>query len=474
MVFSPSRHTPPLSADFVADIDWLMPALEMAWTNANGRKFHFDPWQKELLRRITELLPSGELRWRSCLVSVPRQAGKTELVSAIGIWALLRDANQYNVSIASTADQARLVYDRVQRIIAASPALQAKMTKLTDTRGIRTTDGTRYEIKAAKANTLQGVPVSVGIVDEVHLVDEASWSALVAGQGSRPNTILVGITTAGNEDSALLARLYENADKAIAGNLDRFGAWIWEASEAYVPDDDDELMRLMTEANPALQDGRIDPKLVLSDARAMPDDDIIRYRLNRFIKSSTNTFIPFALWQKSERSIGEVFPPGQVVFGIDRTPSWEHASVAVAVKVDDVIHTEMVASIVKPTLEKLVAVALQLQRHSPRAIVMDNLMLRDLHNELALRGVPSETIAGAGVASASSGFYARLKANTLRHGGDPLLSVQIPRTVRKVVDNGFRVSRRDSSVEIDSVMATLLACHGADTLKPLATRTIMV
>jgi phage terminase large subunit-like protein len=62
-------------------------------------------------------------------------------------------------------------------------------------------------------------------------------------------------------------------------------------------------------------------------------------------------------------------------------------------------------------------------------------------------------------------FYARLARRTLQHAGDPLLSIQIPRTVRKMIGEGFRVSRRDSAVEIDAVMATLLATFGADTLR---------
>lgn len=474
MTFQPARHTPPLTEDYKADIDRYLPAFEYAWTVANGKEFRFDPWQKELLRRVTELLPDGELRWRSCLISCPRQVGKTEVISAIGLWALLRKPNQFNIGIASQADQARILYDRLQRIIAANPVLKSMMTKLTDTRGIRTTEATRYEIRAAKASTLQGIPISIGIVDEVHLVDDAAWSALVAGQGARPDSMLVGITTAGDENSELLARLYENANKAIDGDLDRFGAWIWEASEARVPKDDDELMALLIEANPALQDGRIDPRLVLADARSLPDADIIRYRLNRFIDSGSNTFIPFWMWQKNERGIDEVFPDGQVVFGIDRTPGWEYATVAAAVKVDDVVHTEIVASIVKPTLEKLVNICLQLHRSSPRAIMMDSLYLRDLHNELAMRGINSELVTANQLVVASSTFYARLARETLKHAPDPLLSVQIPRTVRKAVGDGFRVSRPDSSVEIDSVMATVIACHGAETLKPVATRTILV
>jgi len=464
MTFAPARYTPPIADEFQSSIDWYLPIIEKAWATATPG-FKFDDWQVELLRRVTELLPSGELRWRSCLISMGRQNGKSEIVGALGIWALLRKVGSYNVGVASTAEQARLVYDRVQRVIASNPALERRMSKLTETRGIKSLDGSRYEIKASNANTLQGIPVSVGIVDEVHLVDAKVWDALASGTGARPDTLLVGITTAGDENSELLNRLYANADKGIAGDLDRFGAWIWEASDAVVPDDDEELLALLKEANPALQSGRIDPKILLEDVRALPTDDIVRYRLNRFIQSGTKTFIPTELWQKCERPFGAEMPRGEFVFAIDRTPDWAHATVAVAVKVDDVIHTELVASINKPSLEQLIFICGQIMSFNPRAIIVDGYTLRDLYKELKARGYPVETATLGDIVNASSLFYARLARRTLQHGGDPLLSIQIPRTVRKMVGEGFRVSRRDSAVEIDAVMATLLATFGADTLR---------
>jgi phage terminase large subunit-like protein len=297
------------------------------------------------------------------------------------------------------------------------------------------------------------------------LVEAKVWDALASGTGARPDTLLVGITTAGDENSELLNRLYANSEKGIAGDLDRFGSWIWEASDAVVPDDDDELLGLLMEANPALQSGRIDPKLLLQDVRALPTDDIVRYRLNRFIQSGKKTFIPAELWQKCERSFDSVMPRGDVVFAIDRTPDWEHATIAAAVKVDDVIYTELVASINKPTLEQLLYICGQLMDHSPRAIIVDGYTLRDLYKELKTRGYPAETATLGDVVNASSMFYARLARRTLVHAGDPLLSIQVPRTVRKMIGEGFRVSRRDSAVEIDAVMATLLATFGADTLR---------
>jgi phage terminase large subunit-like protein len=468
-MFAPTRYTPTLSDDYTSDIDQFLPYIK-AWWSIASPGFQFDEWQIELLRRMTETDADGELRFRSVLVSMGRQNGKTELVSALGIWSLLRKEGAYNVSVASTAEQARLVYDRVQRIIAANgDTLGRLMVKLTDTRGIKTKHGAKYEIKASNANVLQGIPVTTGIVDECHLVLAQVWDALVSGTGARSNTIIIGITTAGDENSELLNRLYQNAAKAINGDeqFTRFGAWIWEASESEVPDDDDKLIELLTEANPALQSGRIDVRNLIDDVRALPKDDIIRYRLNRFVNSGDKTFIPLDLWWKCTKPLDYEFPPGDAVFAIDRTPDWGHASIAVAVKTaDDVIHTELVASIVKPTMEQLLYLCGQLANFNPKSILVDGYTLRDLHKELKLRGFAADTVTLSDIVNASSLFFSRIARRTLVHAGDPLLTVQVPRTVRKLVGEGFRVSRRDSAVEIDAVMATLLATYGAETLRP--------
>lgn len=463
-MFSPTRFTPPLRKDFTADIDRYLPHLETAWRESTG--YWLDEWQIELIRRITELGEDGTLRWRACLISVARQSGKTELCSLLGVWSLLRKENQYNVGIASQVEQARILYDRIYAITNNTPHLKQLMTKLTDTRGIRTTRGSRYEIKAAKASTLQGIPISVAVVDEVHLVDDSSWTALVSGQGSRPDSIIIGITTAGDQNSALLKRLYENTEKAIAGEMPRFGAWVWEAEESVVPKDKAELLRLLKQANPALASGRIDEKIMLDDVTSLPDEDIIRYRLNRFVHSNDHTFIPMSLWWSCERPRENTFPTGNPFFCIDMTRDGDWATIAAAVLIDDVVHTEIVATFARPTTSRMVAVCQQLLKHSPAGFVMDGLYMKDLAKELEVRGFRVTVFHQGDIIRASSKLFNLLKHGTIRHAGDPVMTYQIPRTVRKNIGDNFRISRVDSSVEIDAVMSTAIAVHAASEMTP--------
>ena len=197
----PARCTGPLGEDFPSALDPLLPVLEIAWRQAFG--YDLEHWQIELLRAILEVFPeghkrAGQLRFRQVIVSLGRQNGKTEIAAALGLWQLLRKAGALVIGIASSAEQARLVYDRAMKVISRNPALAKRFDALTDTRGIRAKDGGKYEIKAAKSAALQGLPIDLGIVDEVHLLKGALWNDLINGTGGRPDCLVVGITTSTN------------------------------------------------------------------------------------------------------------------------------------------------------------------------------------------------------------------------------------------------------------------------------------
>jgi len=381
----PARYTAPLGPDFKSGLDPLLPVFKIAWRAARG--YELECWQVELLRAILELFPdghprAGELRYRQVIVSLGRQNGKTEIAAALGLFQLLQKAGALVIGIASSAEQARLVYDRTMDVIRKNPALAKRFDALTDTRGIRALDGGKYEIKAAKSAALQGLPIDLGIVDEVHLLKGALWNDLINGTGGRPDCLVVGITTAGDSGSELLTDLYALAATAIEDDASRFGAFIWEAPESRIPEDDETLGRYLAMANPSIASGRIDLDNVISDVRAMPEPDAIRYRLNRFLTSSTAAFMSLADWQARTRPAQYEWPTGPLVFTFDRTPEWSYATVTASVRAPDgKIHTEVVASLNHPTLETLVDVAVKLWAHGPAMFAMDGYALKQLGRE---------------------------------------------------------------------------------------------
>lgn len=464
------RGTVPLSDVFPSDIDPYLPALRFAWKVATGHDF--DQWQVDLLRRIFEVYPdghplAGELRYRQYLVSMSRQQGKTEIAAAIGLYGLLREGpSAYVIGIASNAEQARLVYDRAANVVASNPALKRRFSKLTETRGLRTLQGGRWEVKASKSASLQGIPTTVAICDEVHLLKPALWTDLLNGLGGRRNGIVVGITTAGDDASELLKTLYSNTDKAVTGELDRFGASIWEASEARIPDDDEELGRLLVEAGPALATGHAAGNLaaVIADVRSMPADEAVRYRLNRFISGSSG-FMDWSKWAAC--STVEPMPTGKNVVAIDRTPDQSVATFASAQKATDgTVWTELVGTVQRPSLDTLErwAVALWSTGRVGR-FALDSYSLTDLGKRLEGRGYPVNYVRRADNYQAPSTFYALTARQRIKHPGDPLMSLQLPRTATKADGENYRLVRGPTATDIDAVSATVNAVYIAETTR---------
>lgn len=460
-----------MSDDYPSAIDkTLMAVIEMSWAVAiPGFRFH--EWQKELLRRMFELFPEGHpkagtLRFREYAVSVSRQVGKTELIAAATIANLLwRDdgnapgAGTYTIGVASTAEQARLVHTRVLKIIQANPALARRMKKMTDTRGITTRQGNIYELRANRPGIIQGLDLATAIVDETHLGSPEVYSSLQAGLGARDNAILLSITTAGDENSELLKGLYARGMESLTDPKTRFGFCCWEASSTEIPTDDEELLKLLREANPSLAEGHIDESNLLTDVRAVEhDSDVIRYRFNRFT-ASVSQFIAAEDWKKCQRPFGAEFPRDAtaLVFAIDKSVDWGFASIVVCGKTaDGVIHTELVRSIKKPTMARLLDECSLLAKWGPASFVVDSQSLRDLGTELQARGYPVKMSGYQDIISGSSYFYELVKSRRISHGGEFLIAAQLQRTKTKSTGDSWKITRKDSAMEIDAVIATVI------------------
>lgn len=455
-LYTPTRCTAPLETYAGSLYDRYERVLEIAWREAFGHGL--DAFQADALRAITELTAFGTLRHRQFLLSMGRQNGKTEIAAALGLLMLLHNPRAAIIGIASNADQAGLVYKRVMGVIRQNPALRSRFNALTDTRGIRTAAGGYYTLKAAKSASLQGEPIDLGIVDEVHLLKGDLWSDLVNGTGGRPNCLVVGITTAGDDDSVTLKHLYKLAAEGKIGHI------ICEAPESRIPDDDATLWEYLAAANPSLV---VRPEIVngpeyraaiIADVRSMPPASAIRYRLNLFT-AAESVYMGVADWLQRA---GEITPPNDgVVFWIDRTPSWTHASIVAAWRATDGIYeTQVVASVAAPSPEKLVDLCVALApRH--RLFAADAYNLGGVLDVLKQRGFRTKRGTLGDVTGSASRLYAHVKEGTLRHPGDPLMTVQLPRTGTKNVGDNFRLVRKGG--DIDTVVATAGALYFAET-----------
>jgi phage terminase large subunit-like protein len=469
MLQLPSRYTHPLSEDFVSDGDRLIELVNIAWKspeNPNG--LILDEWQKWLLRAILERYPAdhptlaGRLRYRQVVVSMGRQNGKSVLGAILGLYGLLmHETGAQVLSLASSVDQAEIIYNRVLYVIRNNNYLTKRFKRATETRGIVTADGGgRYMVKPAKESALQGIPVSLCLFDELHLAKKGMWTAAVLGTSTRSDGMVIGITTAGDETSETLIELYLSGDKAISGNddLERFGFFVWEATANSPVLDKDAILA----ANPMIAAGRIPIEQVLSDLSTLPEHEARRYRLNQFISGASQSWVPGQFWANASGSgIKDV---KNLVLAVEKTDRWEHATIAAAVKVGDAYETELVRTIVNPSEDALFDMIIDLdKRFRPAAIALDDYTLHNLGRRLKTQGITVWSLWGKEHAAACSFMYSALATGKVIHNNDPLLNQQVGRGVAHYTGDTWRISRKYSTGQVDALLATVLACYVAST-----------
>jgi phage terminase large subunit-like protein len=465
MLQLPTTFTPPLSKDFITDGDKLIEFAKIAWSSPESPDgLELDEWQKWLLRAILERYPAdhstypNRLRYRQVVISVGRQNGKSLLAAILGLYGLLlHEVGAQVISLASSTDQANIVYNRVNYVINSNPFLKKRFKRATETRGIVTFDGGgRYDVKAAKEAALQGIPISFCLFDELHLAKEGMWSAAVLGTSQRKDGIVVGITTAGDQNSKTLIDLYKSGKAAANGaqDLERFGFFLWEAPENSKVDDPKAIMA----ANPSVAAGRIEMEQVISDLKTIPEHEARRYRLNQFIAGSTNSWLPGDIFRAATGRGVTNLTGG--VFAVDITTNWGHGTIAYANDIEDIHETELVMSLVSPTEQQLFNELTSLySKHSPRAIALDDRQLPGLAKRLKNSGIPVWTLWAKEVSSACSTVFAMFSTGLVRHNSDPLLVAQMPNGVAKYSGESWFISRKESLGDIDAVMATVLALY---------------
>lgn len=476
----PSRWTPALAGAgeaFPSQGDKLLAFVDRYWSSPEASTFVLDAWQRWLIRHVLEVYPAdwpvlelrGQLRYRQVVISLARQNGKSVLGAILALYFLaLHVRGPRVISCASIEGQAKIVYDRLFYAIDNSPVLRREI-KATRTRGISRRDGTGiYKTMPAKEESAQGEPVTGALYDELHLGNLGLWEALVLGQSAKLNSLLVGITTAGDDDSDLLLKLYDDGDSALAGADERFGFFVWEAA------DDELTAENIIRANPGVACGRIPLATKLADAektwRAGPDKDgvtgrarVIRYTLNRFVKGTAASAIPLEVWHSCGGGQGVDLDAPAVVFGIDRA-GWQYAAITATVaRHDGTFTTELVASYAGASFDGLLAACLALHKRPGHAVfAMPADSLGPLARRLRESGLEAWALSDVEMGQASAAALAALEQRRVEHAGDQLLEVQVPRAKRRDSGEGWRLSPTLSGAPVDAVRATVVGLYVAE------------
>lgn len=303
-----------------------------------GEPLEFTNWQSWLMERLMEEHPdTGLLRFRRAVIGVPRKQGKSLIGSALALEHLVYGPQGGQVySAAADRAQAKIVFGEARQQVLNNPTLSRVIKVYRDALEMPS-KGSVYRALSADAMRAHGLAPSLVVADELHAWPSSAsntrgdelWEALTQGSADRPESLVVGITTAGGHTDTLLGRLYEHGKRVAAGEIDdpQFGFWWWEASQDADPTDP-ETWRV---ANPNLAEGLLDVgdfEAAIASAGSAGFAGFQRYRLNQWVRLAGEDFVSPHFWAEAKRDTG--IPEGATVTaGFDGSVSGDATGIVI-------------------------------------------------------------------------------------------------------------------------------------------------
>lgn len=311
-------------------IDFASTLLKASRGFRAGEPLDFTEWQQWLIKRLLETDPvTGLLRFRRAVVLLPRKNGKSLLGTALALEHLLHGPQGAQIySAAADRAQARIVFGEARNQVMASPTLSRVVKVYRDALELPQ-KGAVYRALSADAMRAHGLAPSLVVADELHAWPSSPsnqrgdelWEALTQGSADRPESLVVGISTAGGNTDTLLGRLYEHGRRVAAGETEdkQFGFWSWEAAQDADPTDP----AVWTAANPNLAEGLLDLgdfEAAIASAGSAGFAGFQRYRLNQWVRLAGEDFVSPHFWSAAKRDSG-VAAGATVVAGFDGSVS---------------------------------------------------------------------------------------------------------------------------------------------------------
>jgi hypothetical protein len=177
----------------------------------------FDPWQEWAAIHLGELLPDGRPRFRTLLIIVARQNGKTQLAMILIMYWLFVDGPECDdlIVLGTSTDRkyAKRTWTKVRKLVKANPLmaqhLGADAVRLTlGEEALTTLDGAEYIFAANNGQAGRSETVHRWICDELreHRTRDC-WNAATNAMNAVPGGQTIAITNQGDDTAIVLDSL---------------------------------------------------------------------------------------------------------------------------------------------------------------------------------------------------------------------------------------------------------------------------
>lgn len=422
------------------------------------RQFQVD-WLEELFRE-----KNGERVYSQALWGVPRGNGKTELTAATALYMLCADTKRAEVYIAAgSRDQATLAFKAARRMVEDGPL--AKIVRVLP--GYRRMEYAKADstlnVIAADGPLQHGLQPTCVIFDELWVQKKRElFEALAGGLFKRERALLVCISTAGYDQTSLLA---EECKRGERGDDPRF-FYHWHSAPDDAPYDEPETWKL---ANPALscEDPFMRIKGLEDDLRRMHEAEFRRWHLNQWT-AAEDTWISADVWDACAGK-PQMQQSLDTVIGVDASIRRDATAVVTVQRHPDATY-HATFEIWQPTPGKEVPLEVvldhireQCKLYNVTGVCYDPQFMHYPAQKLGDEGVPMVEWKqdNARMCPATRTLHEAVTQSKLRHGGHPVAREHALNAGVKETERGLRIKKTSSSGPDDAVVALAMAVEWA-------------
>ena len=316
------------------------------------------PWQKwaliHMLEIIGELTGHWRFRFRTILILISRQNGKTVLSEVIASFFLnvLCVDSVFGTSL--SLDKAEEVWEAVVQDQETIPELLSELQRVGRTNGSKKlvlTGLRQYKVGAPTRRAGRGDSNDLVLLDEVREQrDWETWAASVASTNAKPNGMVICFSNAGDPDSVVLRQLRETAIADITGaavnnyggdvDATTLGLFEWSAEDGAATDD----IEALAQANPAMGYGYLTERALLSNRKTFPENKFRSECMCQQVETILKAPFPDGAWAAGLDTSSYIAPESELFYGLDLSSDRRWASIGVCgLRPDGNYHIEVVA-----------------------------------------------------------------------------------------------------------------------------------
>lgn len=326
------------------------------------------PWEQDLAIRALELNESGtRLRFRTVVVLVARQNGKSTLAQVLSLWAMFVLGVSLVIGTAQDLDIAEELWSGCVDIAESVDDLASSILNVNKTNGKKAleveymTDGSvrvksKYKVKASTRKGARGLSGDLILLDELREhTSWDSWSAVTKTTMARPKAQVWTMSNAGDDASVVLMSLRKKAhgmlgdpdginadDTSFVGGGESSGLAIfeWSAAPGRATSDRDG----WAEANGSM--GYTIDEASLASAEATDPEAVFRTEcLCQWVATMSEGPFPAGVWEACTDPVGVIPDESPVSYAVDVSYDRSAAYVAACgIRADGRPQVEVVAA----------------------------------------------------------------------------------------------------------------------------------